>query len=527
MKMLSKFTMICILLPMSYSLSMLAIVSNSDFAGGDGSVEYPYQITTVGQLQNVKSYLSDNFIIMNDIDASETTTWNAGAGFEPIGTSSARFTGILDGQNFVVSDLYINRNSTDYVGLFGFADNASEIYNLGLENADITGYDYTGILSGAGLGSINNCYTSGSVRGNRDVGGFGGYLDGNITSSYSTATVIAADYGSGGFTALGYGVFTDCFSTGDVNGISDVGGFIGTSYGTVSNCHSKGNVTASDDYAGGFIAANYGEITGCYSEGSAEGVGYVGGFAGMNWGTITDSYSTGTATGADWGTGGFTGSHSGTLISECYSTGNVWGLYSVGGFSGDSGNEISNCYAKGNVTADDEYAGGFVGYSWGTTTACYSIGTVSGNGFVGGFSGDDSGIATACYWDTETSGIDSTASGYGKTTLEMQTQSTFAGWDFTTPVWEIDGINNDAYPYLQWQIFESTLGIPQNLATEISGTDLILSWDPVTGASCYIVYSSDDPYGVFNIEDTVTETTWTETYSSEKKFYRIASSDSK
>ena len=42
--------------------------------------------------------------------------------------------------------------------------------------------------------------------------------------------------------------------------------------------------------------------------------------------------------------------------------------------------------------------------------------------------------------------------GIPKTTLEMQTESTFtaAGWDFTTPVWKIVRESED-YPRLSWQ----------------------------------------------------------------------------
>jgi hypothetical protein len=38
----------------------------------------------------------------------------------------------------------------------------------------------------------------------------------------------------------------------------------------------------------------------------------------------------------------------------------------------------------------------------------------------------------------------------------MKTQATFTDWDFATPVWEIDGTNNNGYPYLEWQTFAST-----------------------------------------------------------------------
>ena len=49
--------------------------------------------------------------LVNDIDASGTVHWNGGKGFKPIGSGGYynEFTGSLDGQNFVVSGLHINR----------------------------------------------------------------------------------------------------------------------------------------------------------------------------------------------------------------------------------------------------------------------------------------------------------------------------------------------------------------------------------------------------------------------------------
>jgi len=73
------------------------------------------------------------------------------------------------------------------------------------------------------------------------------------------------------------------------------------------------------------------------------------------------------------------------------------------------------------------------------------------------------------------------------------------------------------------------LGIPQNISTEISGTDLIVSWDAVTGAAGYNVYSSDDPYGTF-VEDTggvFSGETWTIPYTDSKKFYYVVALDGK
>jgi len=83
---------------------------SSRFAGGDGSVGNPYQISTTTHLQNMDTDLTAYYILINDIDASTTSTWNSGAGFAPVGDDSTDFDGDLDGQGYEITGLFINRH---------------------------------------------------------------------------------------------------------------------------------------------------------------------------------------------------------------------------------------------------------------------------------------------------------------------------------------------------------------------------------------------------------------------------------
>ena len=56
----------------------------------------------------------------------------------PIGDSSYGYSGIFDGQNHSVSGLYILGLSIDYVGLFGYVDNAT-VKNTGVIDSFIMG----------------------------------------------------------------------------------------------------------------------------------------------------------------------------------------------------------------------------------------------------------------------------------------------------------------------------------------------------------------------------------------------------
>ena len=65
---------------------------------------------------------------------------------------------------------------------------------------------------------------------------------------------------------------------------------------------------------------------------------------------------------------------------------------------------------------------------------------------------------------------------------------------------------------------------PENVLISISDSDVIISWDAVTGASTYIIEASSDPYGVFSnvtAQGILDGTTWTGTISDDMKFYRV------
>jgi hypothetical protein len=271
-------TMILITLSLLIPFSVLA------FSGkGSGTEEDPYQITNVQQLQEMKDDLDGHYILMNDIDASETRNWNIGdhddnpetpdsaMGFEPVGSYENEFSGNFNGNGFIVRSIYINSPQHDYVGLFGFTfyGNLESVY---IENCNITGGYSVGGLCGSAQNNITNCYSTGIVKGINAVGGLIGAL-----CEFSVET--------------GYGEINSCFSGSVVQGYLSVGGFVGS--------------------AGNFFAEG-GTIENSYSTATVEGNSHIGGFVGSRWRVY---------------------------ITNCYSIGSVVGKTSLAGFgSGD------NCY---------------------------------------------------------------------------------------------------------------------------------------------------------------------------------------
>jgi filamentous hemagglutinin family protein len=220
-------------------------------------------------------------------------------------------------------------------------------------------------------------------------------------------------------------------------------------------------------------ATNVGLISTIGSTGTVRNLGLVGGsingkmntgaLAGANNGTIASSYSSAevkTTVTAATNTGGLVGINSGN-INTSYASGSISGFDNVGGLVGLNQGNLSNSYAVGNVRGNN-VVGGLIGYNNGAVINSFSTGapTLAGataNAMAGGLIGFQNTSANASFWDMTTSGQSratgnsNNASGItGKTTADMKLKATFTGanWDFATPIWVVNGVTNNGYPYL-------------------------------------------------------------------------------
>ena len=231
----------------------------------------------------------------------------------------------------------------------------------------------------------------------------------------------------------------------------------------------------------------------------------IGGLVGYNYGTIKNSHSSCTvnANGSP-AAGGLVGVN-GETVENCFSTGDVNGKQYVGGLAGVNGENMLNCYSTGNVTGDS-IVGGLVG--WNTTAIIvnsYSTGRVSGDKKVGGLVGEikTESESTKSYWDTETSGMDTSREGSGRTTDEMLSDTTYLNntWDFvcedangTENSWAmLDGMN-DGYPILAWQ-YENPVPIQKTLPDVTAQGSAEVSETPTAQDTCGTVLegTTNDP----------------------------------
>ena len=402
-----------------------------NFGTSDSHEWRPFtEITTAEQFKaigNDETSLGKNYVLGADIDFG-------GEEITPIGDSAKPFTGKFSGDGHTVSNFIINLED-ECIGLFG--KNNGTIMNLGVENAEITGYDYVGGVCGENNGTIKNCYNTGAVSGNFDIGGVCGfnsdggtiqncYNIGAVSGNGETSSVIG---GVCGCNSDG-GTIQNCYNTGAVKGEFTIGGVCGYNNTgcTINNCYNTGTVNGNGEDIGGVCGLNgTSTITNSYNIGNVSGTGYVGGVCGYSYGgTITNNYNIGNVSGTDY-VGGVCGyNNTGCTINNCYNTGTVNGNgEDIGGVCGLNGTStITNSYNIGNVSGTG-YVGGVCGYSYGgTITNNYNIGNVSGTDYVGGVCGrNNGGTIQNCYYNKDifaSGGIGGgEGSATGLTTLQM------------------------------------------------------------------------------------------------------------
>ena len=230
------------------------------------------------------------------ITSADSTYWNGGAGWQPIGTQSNGWATNFKGNGHTIDNLFINRSSS-YIGLFGNNVTNGTIESLGVTNANVSGSHGSGVLSGGNEGgAIVACYTTGAVSGAQYTGGLAGYSTGSVAASYSHASVsgtasVGGLLGQQTGSSVGYS-----YSTGAVSGTgANVSGLIGTS-------SSSPTITASywDTQTSNRASSNGGSgqttsalktptgYTGIYSTWSANLDGVAGNDAPWAFGTSSD-----------------------------------------------------------------------------------------------------------------------------------------------------------------------------------------------------------------------------------------------
>ena len=424
-----------------------------------------------------------------DVD-SDDDYWNGGSGWDPIGEVDSPFTADFNGNRRSVSNLFIDRDTEDGVGLFGAVD-SSRISGVTLAGADVTGRDAVGSLLGDGVyATVIDNHATGQVSGEDEVGGLVGRTWGSVW--YSSAAVnVSGNDAVGGL--VGHQTLNDTiasYATGNVEGMDAVGGLVGAvsdvtqvieaSYATGNVSGRGARLTDSDS---GFIICDL-----------------VGGF------TLSGPAETTTSTGG--GVGGLVGSSCG-YIQVSYATGAVSGTAAVGGLVG------SGRFVK----AQSSY--------WDLETSEVRVG-------VGEDDANDNGVIDGA--ELLRVGVG------GKSTAELQTPTDYTGiyeawnvelgsspfgdgesddpWDFGTttqyPVLSLD-LNDDNRATWQEVGYQVRGSLTLTAATTASQAQVVLSWNAISTSSwspapdvSYTLYR-DDGTTIEAIETNLTGVTHTDT----------------
>lgn len=359
----------------------------------------------------------------------------------------------------------------------------------------LVGYNIGTLISNYATGNVSGTFVD-TNSGGGSIGGLVGYngLEGNgyenslndygtLISNYATGNVSGAN----GYSHIGglvgtnnYGDLINNYATGNVNGTYELGGLVGTNFnGNLTNNYATGNVSGQagltdrigvGNQIGGLVGRNHGAhgwgngqildnvgglLINNYATGDVIGGQEVGGLVGNNWGgALTNNYATGNVSLGTYlynrEAGGLVGRNRSSVLTNNYATGSVSGAEDVGGLIGyNYGGTLTNNYAMGRVSGRNS-AGGLVGqndisYIPGYYAIHYSCELGDTCGMYYGFiaTGPGTGaVATNSYWDVQSTGqIRSTGEnfsvgGTGLTTVQMQQQSNFAGFDFAN-TWRI------------------------------------------------------------------------------------------
>ena len=255
-------------------------------------------------------------------------SWNGGAGWAPIGhitsTGEKLYSGTFRGNGHTISNMMINSDGVQYVGLFGnYAANTGPalrfIEGVGLVDVDITA-NFSGIPAGNRgfvVGTLAGVFQKGSVRSN--------YATGKITVTANTGAGSGVSSSVGGL--VGYALNTSnttgiatsyanvniaLTSTTPASNVNSerVGGLVGTAAGTgtypvtITACYAAGAVTGARTDANAYTPQVGGlagyivntTLRASYATGqpktSGTGVQYLGGLIGFasSDGTTENSY---------------------------------------------------------------------------------------------------------------------------------------------------------------------------------------------------------------------------------------------
>ena len=392
---------------------------------------------------NTRTYKNCYFVIVKDIDMT-------GINFAPVGKSETYFfEGNVSGvksiedttpQQRTISNLILNLESKDNVGLFGYAkgetNNKPYIKYIVLANTClIKGRNNVGAIAGCAQDVIiNNCENNAIVIGQDNVGGILGKNFGAQTEICTNNAVVTGVNNVGGIAGmLDWGVISNVQNSAMVEASGEnCGGIVGymISYSTLKDVTNNAQVNGGNKTGG---VLGYYEKSTQYSvqppiydltnNKPVEGLSNVGGIIGCVAGNLTFDGNnenqkctmSGVSVKGTFNVGGLVGgveNNSTVTLTNFTNNANVIGGYVVGGLVGLLRGAITSSVNNADITSEynkagtpsglsnGAYVGGIVGVAYGTISHCYNSGNISASGdnsdFLGGIVGYTNSNVSYC-----------------------------------------------------------------------------------------------------------------------------------
>lgn len=216
-------------------------------------------------------YGSQNYILANNIKASDDSEWTQGIGSVE---DNKPFNGTFNGKGYCIVGL--NVNSPKYGGLFEIIGEKGKVQDLFVYDCDFkVSLDTSGGIAAINNGTIDHCIsginlTSGIVHINSDItidavalnssikgelsGGIAGENNGLITGSRNAAVVTGAQ--CGGVAAENNGKIYGCANSVKIGASSSSvsGGLVGRNCGIIESSYNSGTVSGNSEKTTGSIA---------------------------------------------------------------------------------------------------------------------------------------------------------------------------------------------------------------------------------------------------------------------------------
>lgn len=441
-----------------FLMAALIIAGVKTFAAtGSGTISDPFILSNPGDFDTLRNHLGEAdvyFELGQNIDFTGVEWLSIGSWTG--GDDASVFIGHLDGKNFEIQNLAIDRDGQGgNVGFFSGLRGPAEIKDLSFtgEGAFVLSDNTSGVLAGfvevgqtvspGAMATITNCHSSVSIWGNDLVGGLIGSNNGaNITG---------------------------CSVTGKVRGFTKIGGIVGDNSGatTISKCFTTDTILYEWEKGGGIVGTLHGTatVTDCYS-------------TAMITNGTTDKSNAGGIAGEIYET---------AVITNCYTACEIKTENNAGGIVGiawDAGYTISNCIANTSIIDANNF-----NRITGTRNS-------AGATYTNNYAYDGIAFVNADTPSDVSEGL-TTMNGLAQTRTEVKTEATYRagvlGWDFNT-VWEWNALG---FPTLQG-ISGQPVTLPAHLEDvipvtkiEVDGSLTLVGATSFVTATAYPIYADE------------------------------------